>query len=69
MSAGTGGTSATIGRYIRYKGLASQLVVVDPEFSVFFESFKTRDHTLTATRGSRIEGIGRPKVKPLFNTT
>ena len=41
MSAGTGGTSATIGRYIRYKGLSSQLVVVDPEFSVFFDSFKT----------------------------
>ncbi|MBJ2127473.1 PLP-dependent cysteine synthase family protein [Alteromonas sp. IB21] len=66
MSAGTGGTSATIGRYIRYKGLASQLVVVDPEFSVFFESFKTKDHTLTATRGSRIEGIGRPKVEASF---
>ena len=66
MSAGTGGTSATIGRYIRYKGLASKLVVVDPEFSVFFESFKTKDHTLTATRGSRIEGIGRPKVEASF---
>ena len=66
MSAGTGGTSATIGRYIRYKGLTSQLVVVDPEFSVFFESFKTKDHTLTATRGSRIEGIGRPKVEASF---
>jgi cysteine synthase A len=66
MSAGTGGTSATIGRYIRYKGLASQLVVVDPEFSVFFESFKTKEHTLTATRGSRIEGIGRPKVEASF---
>ncbi|PRO68080.1 PLP-dependent cysteine synthase family protein [Alteromonas gracilis] len=66
MSAGTGGTSATIGRYIRYKGLASKLVVVDPEFSVFFESFKTKDHTLTATKGSRIEGIGRPKVEASF---
>ena len=66
MSAGTGGTSATIGRYIRYKGLSSKLVVVDPEFSVFFDSFKNRDHTLTATRGSRIEGIGRPKVEASF---
>ncbi len=66
MSAGTGGTSATIGRYIRYKGLSSQLVVVDPEFSVFFDSFKNNDHTLTATRGSRIEGIGRPKVEASF---
>jgi cysteine synthase A len=66
MSAGTGGTSATIGRYIRYKGLSSQLVVVDPEFSVFFDSFKHKDHTLTAARGSRIEGIGRPKVEASF---
>ena len=66
MSAGTGGTSATIGRYIRYKGLSSKLVVVDPDFSVFFDSFKNKDHTLTATRGSRIEGIGRPKVEASF---
>ncbi|WP_394222048.1 PLP-dependent cysteine synthase family protein [Alteromonas gracilis] len=66
MSAGTGGTSATIGRYIRYKGLASKLVVVDPEYSVFFDSFKNRDYTLTASRGSRIEGIGRPKVEASF---
>ena len=29
MSAGTGGTSATIGRYIRYRNLATRLCVVD----------------------------------------
>ncbi|BFT31011.1 PLP-dependent cysteine synthase family protein [Alteromonas sp. D210916BOD_24] len=66
MSAGTGGTSATIGRYIRYKGLASKLIVVDPQYSVFFDSFKKRNYTLTASRGSRIEGIGRPKVEASF---
>ena len=33
--AGTGGTSATIGRYIRYRRLATRLCVVDPERSVF----------------------------------
>lgn len=36
MSAGTGGTSATIGRYIRCQGYDTRLVVVDPENSVFF---------------------------------
>lgn len=36
MSAGTGGTSATIGRYIRCQGYDTQLMVVDPENSVFF---------------------------------
>ena len=66
MSAGTGGTSATIGRYIRYKGLTSKLMVVDPQYSVFFDSFKSRDSSLTASRGSRIEGIGRPKVEASF---
>ncbi len=35
MSAGTGGTSATIGRYIRCQGYDTQLMVVDPENSVF----------------------------------
>ncbi len=36
MSAGTGGTSATIGRYIRCQGYDTQLMVVDPENSVFY---------------------------------
>ncbi len=39
MSAGTGGTSATLGRYLLYKGYATQLVVVDPENSVFYDSY------------------------------
>ncbi|MBW0015846.1 pyridoxal-phosphate dependent enzyme, partial [Mycobacterium sp.] len=33
VGAGTGGTSATIGRYIRYRRHATQLCVVDPENS------------------------------------
>ncbi len=66
MSAGTGGTSATIGRYIRYKGLSSKLMVVDPEFSVFFDSYQHKNLSLTASRGSRIEGIGRPNVEASF---
>ncbi|WP_275974981.1 PLP-dependent cysteine synthase family protein [Shewanella gaetbuli] len=66
MSPGTGGTSATIGRYIRYQQLATQLYVVDPENSVFFDYFNTGDKTLTGTLGSKIEGIGRPRVEPSF---
>lgn len=66
MSAGTGGTSATIGRYIRYKGLNTKLLVVDPEHSVFFDSYQQKDSSLVGHRGSRIEGIGRPKVEASF---
>ncbi|OYD25300.1 PLP-dependent cysteine synthase family protein [Oceanimonas baumannii] len=66
MSAGTGGTSATLGRYIRYAGLNTQLVVVDPENSVFYDSYQQRDSTLTSQASGRIEGIGRPQVEASF---
>ena len=66
MSAGTGGTSATIGRYLRYQCLPSSLCVTDPENSVFFDFYQSRDRTLTGASGSRIEGIGRPRVEPSF---
>lgn len=36
MSAGTGGTSVTIGRYIVCKGIAKRLFVPDPEHSVSY---------------------------------
>ncbi|GAB3011583.1 PLP-dependent cysteine synthase family protein [Bowmanella dokdonensis] len=65
MSAGTGGTSATIGRYIRYKCFDTRLLVVDPDNSVFYPYFKSGDPALTSC-GSRIEGIGRPRVEPSF---
>jgi cysteine synthase A len=72
VGAGTGGTSATLGRYIRY-GSASRsetrLAVVDPENSVFAEYYRTRDATLTLDHGSRVEGIGRPRVEPSFLPT
>lgn len=70
MSAGTGGTSATIGRYLRYQQCwqqPSQLCVVDPENSVFFDYFTTGDCTVSIQQGSRIEGIGRPRVEPSFS--
>ncbi|PSW18822.1 PLP-dependent cysteine synthase family protein [Photobacterium sanctipauli] len=66
MSPGTGGTSATIGRYIRYQMHPTKLCVVDPENSVFHDYYKTRDLSLTGECGSRIEGIGRPRVEPSF---
>ncbi|MCP4192468.1 MAG: PLP-dependent cysteine synthase family protein [Planctomycetaceae bacterium] len=66
MSAGTGGTSATIGRYIRYQKLNTLLCVADPEFSVYYEYYHSRDASLTSKRLSRIEGIGRPRVEPSF---
>lgn len=66
MSAGTGGTSATIGRYLRYHGHPTRLTVVDPEHSVFFDYWHQGDKTLRNTRGGNIEGIGRPRVEPSF---
>jgi cysteine synthase A len=66
VTAGTGGTSATIGRYIRYKGLDTQLCVPDPDNSVFYDYFQTGDKTLRSSIGSNIEGIGRPRVEPSF---
>ncbi|WP_309582937.1 PLP-dependent cysteine synthase family protein [Scandinavium tedordense] len=66
MSAGTGGTSATIGRYIRCQGYDTQLTVVDPQNSVFMDYWQQCDATLRSPVGSKIEGIGRPRVEPSF---
>ncbi|WP_219462552.1 PLP-dependent cysteine synthase family protein [Nonomuraea rhizosphaerae] len=65
VGAGTGGTSSTIGRYIRYRRHPTRLAVADPEGSAFYPSFVSGDPALTAP-GSRIEGIGRPRVEPSF---
>ncbi|WP_312878124.1 PLP-dependent cysteine synthase family protein [Lentzea indica] len=66
VGAGTGGTSATVGRYIHYQKLNTRLAVVDPEHSVFFDAWRDSNPDLVGTRGSRIEGIGRPRVEPSF---
>ncbi|WP_087019888.1 PLP-dependent cysteine synthase family protein [Thaumasiovibrio subtropicus] len=66
MGAGTGGTSATIGRYIRYQQQTTKLHVVDTEHSVFYPYYQSGDKTLALKKGSRIEGIGRPRVEPSF---
>ncbi|HET7773720.1 MAG TPA: PLP-dependent cysteine synthase family protein [Burkholderiaceae bacterium] len=64
--AGTGGTAATLGRFVRYRQHPTRVLVADPEHSVFFEHYRSRDCSLTATQGSRIEGIGRPRVEASF---
>lgn len=66
VGAGTGGTSATIGRYLRYQGIPTRLCVVDPEGSAFFGGWVDRNPKHVTGRGSRIEGIGRPRVEPSF---
>jgi cysteine synthase A len=66
VGAGTGGTSATIGRYIRYRRHATRLAVVDPENSAFYGGYETGDAGYGTGMPSRIEGIGRPRVEPSF---
>ena len=66
MSAGTGGTSATIGRYIRYRNFNTRLCVVDVEYSAFYDAYCSGDMNATCERPSRIEGVGRPRVEPSF---
>ena len=64
--AGTGGTSATIGRYLRYAGLRTRLCVAEPTGGAYAEGWRRRDTTAVATRTSVIEGIARPRVEPGF---
>jgi cysteine synthase A len=66
VGAGTGGTSATLGRFIRYRRHATRLCVVDPENSAFFPSYAAGNPDVVTGMSSRIEGIGRPRVEPSF---
>ncbi|MEU6172851.1 PLP-dependent cysteine synthase family protein [Streptantibioticus parmotrematis] len=65
-TAGTGGTSATIARYVHYTQRETGVCVADPENSAFFGGWRTGDPGVTTDRGSRIEGIGRQRVEPSF---
>lgn len=69
-SPGTGGTSATLGRYVRYARHATRVLCADPEHSAFFDHYRAvvsgAAHEPKAIRMSRIEGIGRPQVEPSF---
>ena len=66
VGAGTGGTSATIGRYARYRRFCTKLCVVDPEGSAFWPAYLSGDWDYSSGTGSRIEGIGRPRVEASF---
>jgi cysteine synthase len=71
VGAGTGGTSATIGRYLRYLRHDTKLAVVDPENSAFYPAWlECRENSTLASDAtglpSRIEGIGRPRMEPSF---
>lgn len=67
MSAGTGGTSTTIGRFLRYRKCDTRLCIVDPENSVFYDCYVENRRDLRLEMGSRIEGIGRPRCEESFN--
>ena len=65
--AGTGGTSATIGRFVRYRRHATRLCVADPVYSVFHRHHADRSvATLVEGCQTLVEGIGRPRVEPSF---
>ncbi len=65
-TAGTGGTSATIGRYVRYTQRATRIAVADPENSCFFGGWLDGNAHEECDTASRIEGIGRPRMEPSF---
>jgi len=50
---------------VRYHRHVSRVCVSDPAGSVFADYWRTGDTTLTSS-GSRIEGIGRPRVEASF---
>jgi cysteine synthase A len=75
--AGTGGTGATIGRYLRHSRRDTRVCIVDPQGSAYFPNWERNEgrpksrwphdpSEWIAGRPSRIEGIGRPTVEPSF---
>lgn len=72
FGAGTGGTSATFGRYIRYRRFTTRVALVDTVGSVFAEAWRTRDFSITSKVESRIEGSAarwfRNRLSPRSST-
>ena len=66
VGAGTGGTSATLARYVRYQGLPTRIALADPEASVFHQHLADRTVLTVSCAPSVIEGIGRPRCEPSF---
>ena len=70
-SPGTGGTAATLGRYARYRRHDTRVLCADPQESVFHDAYRAALagepwRGFTHPCGSRVEGIGRPRVEPSF---
>jgi cysteine synthase A len=68
VGAGTGGTSATIGRYIRYQQLATELCVADPQGSVF-RLPRQRATPASPARARASRASAGPRVEPSFIRT
>jgi cysteine synthase len=69
VGAGTGGTSATIGRFIRYRtdlAARTRLCVVDPEGSAFFAGYRDGTRDAVGRASPVVEGIGRPRMEASF---
>ncbi len=65
MSAGTGGTSATIGRYIRCRGAMILNVVVDRKIPSFYLTWQDRDASLRSPAGGKVKNWSSA-VEPSF---
>jgi cysteine synthase A len=65
--AGTGGTSATLGRHLRHAGSPARVCVAEPTGAAFALGWRRRDRSALATRPTCIEGIGRLRVEPCFD--
>ena len=50
VGAGTGGTSATIGRYVRFGRYPTRMCVVDPEDSIFYAAWSGDPSAFTGRR-------------------
>ncbi|QBR46032.1 PLP-dependent cysteine synthase family protein [Stenotrophomonas indicatrix] len=74
-SPGTGGTAATLGRYVSYRRHDTRILCADPEVSVFYDGYQAalaggnEWRGMTCNGGSRVEGIGRPRVESSFIPT
>lgn len=78
LGAGTGGTSATFGRYVRYNSRSSRIAIADPPGSVLYRTWAndrqvdpavTAAAELPSTPGTVVEGIGRPRAEESFLTS
>ncbi|MFI7629222.1 pyridoxal-phosphate dependent enzyme [Microbispora rosea] len=67
VGAGTGATSAALGRRLRADGLEGRLAVADPENSAYFPGWATGAPDYATGMPTRIEGVGRPRMEPAFD--